>query len=209
MTTYRYDSMPAIDDAGTPARGATGQVYAVTDLTRSSPLLVTDLTGITLANLRTNHLGILPPFMVEDHKEVVWKSGAHEQLLVSVSGILDDVEAARQAAIAAETAAQQAAGLVGAPSTTAVATMFNTPGNAAYDAVVALIQEHGGGGGTGDAQAENLEAIRRYDPDTEEWPAAERGNFKRIVWEGPASVPTPTGPDGAQPGDIRRRLVEE
>lgn len=209
MTTYQFQQYPAIDESGEPARDATGLIYATDDLARANPLPVTDLAGVPMTNLTTDRLGLIPPFAVEDHKVVIFKSGDHEALLVSVTGVIADVEAAITLAQESKEAAELAAGLVGAPSTVAVTTMLTTPGNTVYDAVVALIAEHGGGGGGGDAQAEHLEAIRRYDPDTQTWPPADRGNFKRLVWEGPATVATPTGPDGAQAGDIRRRLVEE
>lgn len=209
MTTYQFQQYPAIDESGEPARDATGLIYATDDLARANPLPVTDLAGVPMTNLTTDRLGLIPPFAVEGHKIVVFKSGTHESLLVSVTGIIADLEAALLQVTQARQSAEQAAGLVGAPSTVAVTTMLTTPGNTAYDAVVDLIEEHGGSGGGGDAQAENLEAIRRWDPDTQTWPPAARGNFTRIVWEGPADVDTPpVGPDGAQPGDIRRRLVE-
>jgi len=215
MTTYRYDSIPAIDAGGDIARDAIGNVYAVTDTARETPLPVTDLTGVPMASLATNHLGLLPPFAVEDHKQVIWVSGQHEAVLMSLSGVLEDVAAAqleaqtaRDAAQQAAQAAQAAAGLIGAPADSVLAALISHPDTTTYQVLLNLIASHGGGeggGGEGDAMADELEAVRRYDTVAGEWPPANRGEYARLVWEGPAAVPTSAE---AQPGDIRRRIVE-
>lgn len=107
MTTYAFDALPAYDpDTGALVKNGVGRVYAVIDTAFASPLAVTDLNGIPMVDIVASSIGMLPEFKVEDHPQVVWKSGGYTILLSSVTGLM---EAAQAAATAADEAAQAAA----------------------------------------------------------------------------------------------------
>lgn len=102
----RFKGKPAIDPAtNLLVKDGSGQVYAVTDTSFASPLEVTDTAGLPLATISTGPLGIHQDFdTVDQHLEVVWKSGPYTVTLESSEGI-----AAAAAASAAQPAADAAA----------------------------------------------------------------------------------------------------
>ena len=92
MTTNTFGPLLAYDPAtGQVARNASGQVYATRE--GGAPLTVTTLAGAPLSEVMTNSDGIVPAFVVEDHDEVFWRSGAYVFQLVSLAGIRDKVVA--------------------------------------------------------------------------------------------------------------------
>jgi hypothetical protein len=110
MTWYTFDAYIALDpDTEQIARNAAGQVYATSDTAFASPLPVTDLAGVVRFELLADDRGFIEAFRVENHKIVVWKSGGYEIPMWSMTGVLEDVEAAKAAALAAQAAAEDAA----------------------------------------------------------------------------------------------------
>lgn len=101
------------------------QVYAVDDVSFTTPLAVTDpSSGVTISPLRSSSIGVLPDFRVAgDPSEVVLKSGSFVTVLMSRFGIFTEAgwdpvlaadavaaagvaEAARDAAVVAQEAAE-------------------------------------------------------------------------------------------------------
>lgn len=99
MSWYTYESQIALDQSTEQvARNAAGHVYAKTDTAFATPLTVTDLAGVNRTEIIANGLGFIEEFRVEDHKVVVWKSGDFKTVIASISGIIEDAEAARASA---------------------------------------------------------------------------------------------------------------
>jgi hypothetical protein len=110
VTIFNFGSLPAVDPRlSTVARNTTGQVYALSDQTRSTPLPIRDLSGLTMTSVDVGPLGITEPFQVDDQPQVVWKSGEFEVVLVSFQSLIDQANAAVVAANAASSSAAQAA----------------------------------------------------------------------------------------------------
>lgn len=112
MTTYTYPILPAIDPTtGLPVRNSGGQVFAPDDTAFSTPLPVTDLSGIPITGnvIVTTSQGVTTQFRVEDQPVVVWKSGSYVIGLSSPQGMLDATTASQAAAEAAQAAAEDAA----------------------------------------------------------------------------------------------------
>lgn len=77
MAWYTYAYKAAFDPQTLQlAQNATGQVYAVSDTAFTNPLPTYDLSGLPV-ELTSNMLGFLPSFQVEDHVELIWKSGEY------------------------------------------------------------------------------------------------------------------------------------
>src|SRR5215217_5782962 len=76
----RFLRQVVVDDQGKPLPNAIGQVYSVTDLTRSTPLSLFTPTGspIALNQLVANGDGVTPAFSTPGNPRVVWVSGAYE-----------------------------------------------------------------------------------------------------------------------------------
>lgn len=77
MSTFA--SMLAVDENGYIANGATGQIFAPTDTTATTPLDITDLNGIAPAGntLTASELGVLPAFRCAGFTVVDWVSGSY------------------------------------------------------------------------------------------------------------------------------------
>jgi hypothetical protein len=78
-------------------------VYDINDTSGTTPLSVTDLNGIPLSEIKTTDQGITDSFRVEDHPEVIWRSGSYAIPLSSPKAMRDAAEQA--AASAADSAA--------------------------------------------------------------------------------------------------------
>lgn len=82
MTTYVYSPRSAVTIAGLLAPvGASGQIFASSDLNQTSPLTLTDANGVQIPNIIVSPLGMLGGFRVEDQPTVVWKSGPYTAML--------------------------------------------------------------------------------------------------------------------------------
>lgn len=114
MTTYTFPSYPALDPTTeTLVRGASGQVYDINDTSGTTPLSITDLNGLPLSEVKTTEQGVTDSFRVEDHPEVIWRSGPYAIPLSAPKAMRDAAEsAATSAAASASTAASLAAGVV-------------------------------------------------------------------------------------------------
>lgn len=116
MPWYEFESQIALDaPTGAIARNAEGQVFATSDTTFTTPLAVQDLAGVPRTALVSNNLGLIEPFQVEDQKLVNWKSGPYIVPVLSIQGVIADGEANRDASLAAQAAAEQAASLSSLP----------------------------------------------------------------------------------------------
>lgn len=124
MPWYAYESQIAIDESGSIARNAEGFVYSTADTSFTTPLEVTDLAGVVRSEIVANALGLIEQFRVEDYKTVVWKSGDFMMVLHSIEGAIEEVEQAKDAAVAAQVAAEAAA----AAASTAALPPGGTPG---------------------------------------------------------------------------------
>lgn len=125
MTDIPYRGIFAYDPtSGQLVTGGSGQVYATTDTTFSTPLAVKSLSGVTMSSIGTTDIGMLDEFTVADQTTVNWKSGNYVVLLWSPAGM--------QAAVDAANAAVQSA----LASVQSLQTQ-----------VLALIQQGGSGGG--------------------------------------------------------------
>lgn len=117
MPWYQYPALVAYDaPSGAFARNAEGQVYALTDTSFATPLPVQDLSGVPLPSLVSSNDAFIPPFKVDGHKVVNWKSGPYIIELESTQGIVEDVEAAVAAAQLAQAAAEDAASRAALPA---------------------------------------------------------------------------------------------
>lgn len=69
-------------------RGAVAQVYAMTDTSYSTPLSLTDMSGVSLSNLTASPDGVYPPFKCSGHTQVIAKVGDVTTPLTSLLGHL-------------------------------------------------------------------------------------------------------------------------
>lgn len=97
MTVYTFGPFPAFDPVtAQPVRNATGQVYAATDATFTTPLQIIDLNGLPLAALASGGQAIIPAFKIDGHAQVVWKSGPYALALASVTGLHEAITQLQQ-----------------------------------------------------------------------------------------------------------------
>lgn len=108
MTWFPFRAQAALDRTGTPRESGVGNVYAIDDVTFSTPLTVREIGGgAVLPNISVVQF-LTQEFEVEDHEEVYWRSGTAPAVhLISAKGMAD---AARAAQAAAEAAAAAVAG---------------------------------------------------------------------------------------------------
>lgn len=141
MTWYPFQPTLAIDVEGNVAQSGSGQIYATTDTGYTTPLTVVDAQDSPLATVEVSSIGVTPYFKVEDHGEVMWKSGSLPAVsLLSAGGFLTAAEAAQAAAEAAEAAATDLATLVTSSEDANVAGFILDDGSdtrAAIDTVLA------------------------------------------------------------------------
>lgn len=99
MVNYLYTSKPVIDPVtGNLVADASLQFYAEDDLGHTTPLPVTDVTGLPLAAITTNRLGLHAPFIVADEPVGVLSDGTYSVAVDSPRGMLTAAEAAQAAA---------------------------------------------------------------------------------------------------------------
>lgn len=102
MVDYLYTSKPVIDPVtGNLVADASLQFYAEDDLGHTTPLPVTDVTGLPLAAITTNRLGLHAPFIVADEPVGVLSDGTYSVAVDSPRGMLTATEAAQAATEAA------------------------------------------------------------------------------------------------------------
>lgn len=109
MATYVYRPQAAIDQNGILSAtddGLSGQIFAIDDLTFSTPLTVTDVAGLAKVDIAVSRIGQTETFVIDDRPEVWWVSGGIVSHLFSVAGMVDAVNAS---ALAAASAASDAA----------------------------------------------------------------------------------------------------
>lgn len=110
MVAYTFPSYPALDPTTeTLVRGASGQVYDINDTAGSTPLSITDLNGLPLAEVKTTEQGITTPFRVEDKPEVIWRSGSYAIPLSAPKAMRDAAESSAQSAASSATDAAETA----------------------------------------------------------------------------------------------------
>lgn len=95
MEPYVYPSMIAFGGDGTVVRSGTGQIYAESDLSGTTPLAITDLNGLSLTEVPINDMGLTLPFRCES-PEVIWRSGPYVVPLSSSKALREAAEQARQ-----------------------------------------------------------------------------------------------------------------
>lgn len=138
---YPFDQIFAADPDNTEmvASNVGVLIFAPGDETKT-PLPLTTLTGIPLANpVPVNDKGFGPAFMA-DLDQVAWEGGGFTGLFASYKGMKDEAVAARQAAEAARAAAEEAARNTVAPTSEAIATALGAEGPA-RDAVNTAVIE--------------------------------------------------------------------
>lgn len=147
MAVFRYQALPAIDGSGSLVAGGAGQVYAVADTLFTTPLTVTLEGGATGTVIDVSPIGLTVPFSVDDHAEVVWRSGPYVVRLASLDGLLASASAAAASRAVAE----------GVAATIENAPAILPPGGSYGDMLVRGAAEHtgewapaptGGGGAT-------------------------------------------------------------
>lgn len=111
-----FPATVAIDpDTGTVVQSATAQVYAMTDTAFATPLAITDLVDVPIANLRASATAVYPAFKVPGHTQILVKSGDAVTPMLSVyamiveAGLDPSTVASAIAAAAASSAAKGAA----------------------------------------------------------------------------------------------------
>lgn len=109
MVDYLYTSKPVIDPVtGNLVADASLQFYAEDDLGHTTPLPVTDVTGLPLAAITTNRLGLHAPFIVADQPVGVLSDGTYSVAVDSPRGMLAAAVAAQAATEAAADRAEAA-----------------------------------------------------------------------------------------------------
>lgn len=85
MTVYIYPAMVAVNPnlPGSVVVNGTGQVYALTDTSYTTPLSITDLNGVHLVNLASNGFGLVQPFKVDGYQQVIFYANGTPVLLTA------------------------------------------------------------------------------------------------------------------------------
>jgi hypothetical protein len=128
VTSYLFDQFVAIDSTGNPVANAEFEVYARNDTAYTTPLAAFDAAHVPLAAITSNALGVVQPYRVNDHPDVVIKSGTYTLPQLAISGVVDAVADAVTSAQTAQTAAQTAAVAAQEAAALAAGTVF--PGGA-------------------------------------------------------------------------------
>lgn len=107
--SYLYVSRAVVDPLTmTAVANANLQAYAPADTGHTTPLVVTDPTGVTLAAIKSNHLALSEPF-ISDLPLVVLSDGTYSVPVDSPQGLLDAAEAAEAAAASSATSSAASA----------------------------------------------------------------------------------------------------
>jgi hypothetical protein len=108
VVNYFYRPQPAVSLSGVAAEAGVGSVYAMSDTSFATPLTVTIVssgapsTVISVSEVYRQ----TEAFIVADHGEVMWKSGAYTCPLVAWSSLVADSAASAAAAAASVVEAQ-------------------------------------------------------------------------------------------------------
>lgn len=121
MSLFTFGPFVAYDPTtGTLVTSGSGQVYAITDTTFTTPLSVTDLTGSAMTEVKSSNVGIIDEFNVnlaDDAGEVNWKSGDWVIRLNSFKGVMAIAKDAKTVALAAQARVEElAATILAAPA---------------------------------------------------------------------------------------------
>jgi hypothetical protein len=144
MADILFTSRVALDPAtGTLARNAQFQVYAIDDTTYSTPLSITDPTGVPISAVRSTDQGVTEPFKApEGHSQVVLRSGSYAIPIDSLDAIDKRLDGVEQSVQAAESSAASAAASAESAVRSVNGTFPDPTGNVE-------ISVSGGGTGTG------------------------------------------------------------
>lgn len=128
MAFYTFPAFVAVDPTNPQnvVSEGVGQLYAATDLTFASPLPITDLNGMALADLSSNEIGLVPAFRCDCDGTAVWGSGSYGVPLMAPAAILERAEAAAIAAASAVVSAIPGGGTSGQVLTKASGSSYNT-----------------------------------------------------------------------------------
>lgn len=159
MATFRFPGYPAVDPSTNQVvRDAVGQVYAVTDTTFSTPLTVTDLSGVPMTSVKVGPLGVTEQFVTTDQPEVNWKSGSFVIYLWSPMSMIEATQSASASAALSASAAEASrqAAIQALAESSGVATFIpNTAEGWAVSTVVLLPDQPGYATNTGEIRVGN------------------------------------------------------
>lgn len=115
MTIHIFPPFVAVDPSNpnVVAAGETGQVYATSDLTFTTPLTITSLNDQPLTELEANQIGLVQGFRADCDGTCVWKSGLYVVPMMAPKSILDAALAAAAAAAASASNGVPTGGTVG------------------------------------------------------------------------------------------------
>lgn len=120
MTWFAFPPRVAVNVEGDIVFAGSMAAYALTDTTFTTPLALRDEAGATIATVAVSSIGLTSFFQVEDHEEVMLKSGGLPPVYAfSAAGMRADVAASK---VAAEAAAAAAYG----PADSTVATLLTS-----------------------------------------------------------------------------------
>ena len=107
MVWITYPPMAAYDPTTrTALTNAQGQIFAVEDLTYSSPLPIRDASGVPMTFVKIGDVPLTDEFQVEDKTKVIFKSGPYALVVQSLEGLVANSLAARTAAESAAVSAE-------------------------------------------------------------------------------------------------------
>lgn len=115
MTLHIFPPFIAVDPSNpsTVAAGLSGQIYASTDLSFTTPLTITSLNAQPLTELVSNDIGLVSGFRADCDGTAVWKSGTYVVPLMAPQALLQEVQNAAAAAAAAASGGVPPGGSVG------------------------------------------------------------------------------------------------
>lgn len=151
MATYTYRPQAAVGENGQLTNVGTGQLFAITDTSFTTPLVARDVAGASKSVIALSGIGQTETFLIDDHPELWWKSGSVVVHLFSVTGILENMAAAVASAAASATASNVSRAAAEAAQS-AVATLMEAAVlsvNGAFPDANGNVQIATGGGGGG------------------------------------------------------------
>ncbi|MBW4094575.1 MAG: hypothetical protein HIU81_03870 [Acidobacteria bacterium] len=139
MATYPFDMQLAEDATalGNVAASSSITLYDPADTAKTTPVTITDLNGLPLANpMTTTAQGFIPAF-IGPLPQLRWSGGRYSGLLNSYRGLLDqattaaqDAQEAKAAAKAAQDSAAETAAAAVIATDTGIAKEMGTSGTA-------------------------------------------------------------------------------
>lgn len=151
MATYTYRPQAAVGENGQLTNEGSGQLFAISDTTFTTPLVARDVSGANKTVIALSGIGQTETFLIDDHPELWWKSGATVVHLFSISGLLERAEAAAATSATAVTAANvsRAAAEAAQAAVTALIAKAVLTVNGAFPDVNGNVQIATGGSGGG------------------------------------------------------------